>query len=400
MSLITPNETSKGWRHHSRAPTVQLYLADGGSEAANLVGSRVAGFNIAVSPTAVDATIDAASLGGAAAAVIEVAADNPQSVARFQTLAKRSRIPLIAAAYEPPLAFVRALVRAGAHDVIPLPLDLAELEASLAPIRDRLAEQGASSPTAAGKLVTVIKSVGGVGATALLAQLALRFAEKEAACGREACLIDLDVQFGDAAFQLGLKPGLSLAELIEAGNRLDGDLLRSTTATHASGLKVIASPPDMMPLEALQSEQVIDIVELAAREFGTVFIDLPTNWSNWSLSLLARSNLVLLVTEISVGSLYRAQRQLSLIRSQELGDLDLRVIANRFDKSVLKSIRAADIREALGQDIGFKVANDYHVMQSAIDHGVPVAEIKRRSAVGRDIDVLDAGIAAALRLER
>ena len=67
-------------------------------------------------------------------------------------------------------------------------------------------------------MVSVIKSVGGVGATALLSQLAIRFAENEASCGREACLIDLDVQFGDVAFQLGLRPKLTLADLLEAGN--------------------------------------------------------------------------------------------------------------------------------------------------------------------------------------
>ncbi len=42
--------------------------------------------------------------------------------------------------------------------------------------------------------------------------------------GREACLVDLDVQFGDVAFQLGLRPKLSLVDLLEAGARLDGDL--------------------------------------------------------------------------------------------------------------------------------------------------------------------------------
>ena len=59
----------------------------------------------------------------------------------------------------------------------------------------------------------------------LLTQLAIRFAEREAAHGREACLIDLDVQFGDVAFQLGLRPKLSLADLLDAGTRLDGDLI-------------------------------------------------------------------------------------------------------------------------------------------------------------------------------
>ena len=157
-----------------------------------------------------------------------------------------------------------------------------------------------------GRFSSVIKSVGGVGATALLSQLAIRFAQHEAAHGREACLIDLDVQFGDVAFQLGLQPKLSLADLLEAGARLDGDLLRATTTDHPSGVKVIAAPSEMMPLEGIPNEQLLQIVELAAREFGTVFVDLPTNWTNWSLSLVARSDLVLLVTELTVAGLNRA----------------------------------------------------------------------------------------------
>ena len=102
---------------------------------------------------------------------------------------------------------------------MPLPLELKELESALEAIdRQRLptntVERGLKS-----KLVVVIKSEGGTGATALLGQLASRFAAEEAAVGRQTCLIDLDMQFGDAAFQLGLQPSLTLADLIAAGSR-------------------------------------------------------------------------------------------------------------------------------------------------------------------------------------
>jgi pilus assembly protein CpaE len=36
---------------------------------------------------------------------------------------------------------VRTLVRSGAHDVLPLPIDLDEIETSLAPLRDRLTQE-------------------------------------------------------------------------------------------------------------------------------------------------------------------------------------------------------------------------------------------------------------------
>jgi pilus assembly protein CpaE len=165
-------------------------------------------------------------------------------------------------------------------------------------------------------------------------------------------------------------------------------------------LHVISSPADMMPLEALSSEQLIEIVDLATREFGTVFVELPTNWTNWSLSVLARSDLVLLVTELSVTSLHRSRRQLDLIGSQELGALDVRIVVNRFEKGLFRAIKPADVRQALGRDVAYTIANDHAVVSAAVEQGVPISAIKRRSNVGKDIELLEAGIAAALKLER
>lgn len=400
MSVINPNETVRRWTPHRREASVQLYLSGIEGDASALVGTRVAGFPLALNLIDDTEWIDPEELSSAAAALIQVDRDKPASIKRFQKLAALTRTPLIAAAYDPPLAFVRSLIRAGARDVVPLPLDMVELETSLAPIAESFAKRDEQDHAQHAKVVSVIKSLGGVGATSLLSQLGIRFAGREAEHGREACLIDFDVQFGDAAFQLGLQPKLSLADLLEAGPRLDSDLLRAATVDHPSGLHVIAAPPSMMPLESLNSEQLLEIVELAAREFGTVLVDLPTNWTNWSLSLLARSDLVLLVTQLSVPSLNRARRQLELIRSQDLHDIDVRILVNRLERSFMRNVRLSDVREGLGRDVSYTVANDHAVIRAAIDRGIPIDEVKRKTAIGRDLDILDAGIAAALGLER
>lgn len=400
MSVLNPNETARSWQTAKREASVQLYLSGVEGDSAELAGARVAGFPLSLNIMPVTDWIDPEEISAAAAAVVQVDPDTPSSVKRFQKLAQVVSTPLIAAAYDPPLALVRSLVRCGAHDVVPLPLNIEDLETSLAPVADDIVNKRNVVDARCAKLVSVIKSVGGVGATALASQLALRFAHNEVGCGREACLIDLDVQFGDIAFQLGLRPKLSLHDLLEAGNRLDGSLLRATTTDHASGLKVIASPPEMMPLEGVSNEHLMAIVDLATREFGTVFVDLPTNWTNWSLSMVARSDLVLLVTELTVAGLNRAKRQLALLDSQDLGGLDVRVVVNRFDKAQTRTIRPADVREALGRDIAYTVTNDFALMRAAIDRGVPISDIKRKSAIGKDLDVLDAGIAAVLGLER
>ncbi len=400
MSVINPNETSTGWRSSKREAAVQLYVSNVDGAAAELVGADVAGMPLSLNVLPVTDWIDPDELSRAVVAVIQVDADNSASIKRFQKLAEAVSTPLIAASYNPPLALVRSLVRAGAHDVIPLPVTVEELGASLALLKEELAKRQNVAAASTGKLVSVIKSVGGVGATALLTQLAIRFVRNEAKTGREACLIDLDLQFGDVAFQLGLRPKFSLIDLLEAGSRLDGELLRATCTDHPSGLKVVAAPADMIPIEGMPTDHLLRIIELAKREFETVFVDLPSNWTNWSLSVVAQSDLVLLVTELTVAAINRAKRQLMLLELQDLSNVDVRVIVNRFEKGLTKTVRPADVLEALGRNVDYRVANDFPLMRSAIDLGVPIDELKRKSALGKDLDALDAGVAAALRLER
>ncbi len=400
MSVISPNETSTSWKSSKREAAVHLYLSSIEGAEAELVGARVADLPLAINIVPVTDWIDPDELSKALAAIVQVDADNAASIKRFQKLAQSVSTPLIAGVYEPPLALVRALVRAGAHDVIPLPASIEEVQSSLAALKEELAKRQSAVRSTTGKLVSVIKSVGGVGATALMSQLAIRYVQNEARKGREACLMDLDLQFGDVAFQLGLRPKFTLLDLLEAGARLDGELLRATCTEHPSGLKVIAAPVDMMPIEGMPTEHLLRIIELARREFDTVFVDLPTNWTNWSLSVVAQSDLALLVTEQSVAGINRARRQLTLLDSQDLSNIEVRVIVNRYEKSLARTVRPADVKNALGRDVDYTVANDFALVRSAIDRGVSIDELKRKSAVGKDLDALDAGIAAALGLER
>ena len=384
MTAMTPTDAPRSWKASDREQAVQLFLAEAQGDAPAIGARTLAGFGSALNLLPVDAALDPALLAGAPAAVVQVQADNKASVDRFQALC-HGDVPLIAALYDPPLKVVRELILAGAHDVIPLPLVADDLERSLAPIRERIAARGAQRPAKAGKIVVMLKALGGIGATSLLAQTAIDYARRAGAAGRGACLVDLDLQFGDAAFQLGLRPSLTVADLIEAGARVDGDMLRAATAVHSTGLHVLAAPDAMLPLDSLSNDNAIELVSLAAREFGTAFVDLPTNWTNWSLSLVARADMVLLVTEMTVSSLHRARRQIDMLREQELGDLDLRVVVNRVEKGLFKSVGLDDVERTLGRDVAFTIANDHPLMRAAIDRGVPLDEVKGKSALGKDV---------------
>lgn len=398
MSVHSPDRSNAQWMADTGPSPVRLLLAGVEGEASALVGAKAAGFPLDLVLTGPSDDVDPSVLTGSAAAVVQVTDGDEASIARFKKLAE-GPVPLIAAAYDPSMALVRALVRAGAHDVVPLPLDPQELETALDPIRRMAATQGPRQKAGHQKVVAIIKCEGGVGATALLTQLATRFAEREAAQGRETCLLDLDVQFGDAALQLGLQPMLTFSDLLEAGKRLDGDMLRSVASQHASGLRIISAPREIMPLEMMTSDQTLSILDLATAEFGTVFVDLPANWTNWSLSLLARADVVLMVTELRVTSLHRARRQLELLASQDLHNLDVRIVINRSEKGFFKNVSQADAERVLKKPVAFCVANDHATMSQAIERGIPLTEVKRKCQLVKDIDQMDQGIALALGLE-
>ena len=175
MSVHSTDRPNSQWMADTGPAPVRLLLAGVEGEANALVAARVAGFPLELVIVDTAQPIDPSMLAGAAAGVVQVTEGDDRSIARFKQLAE-GPVPLIAAAYEPTMKLVRTLVRAGAHDVVPLPLDPEELETALDPIRRMVGAHGARARAGHQKIITIIKSEGGVGATALLSQLATRFA--------------------------------------------------------------------------------------------------------------------------------------------------------------------------------------------------------------------------------
>jgi pilus assembly protein CpaE len=100
-----------------------------------------------------------------------------------------------------------------------------------------------------------------------------------------------------------------------------------------------------------------------------------------------------------VPSLHRARRQLDLMDSQDLNTLDVRIVLNRTEKGLFKTIDTDDAERVLRRPIAFTVSNDHDTMNQAIDRGVPITEVRRKCPLARDVDTMEKGLAAALGLE-
>jgi Flp pilus assembly CpaE family ATPase len=82
-----------------------------------------------------------------------------------------------------------------------------------------------------GRIVTVFSPKGGTGKTVTTTNLGASLAKH---WGKRALLLDLDLQFGDAAIMLGIEPEKTIYDLVTAPGELDSEKLAGYTTRHSS----------------------------------------------------------------------------------------------------------------------------------------------------------------------
>lgn len=332
-------------------------------------------------------TIPAGEIADAELLVVELCSADPASMRRLTALrAQRATLPLIVAMRGADLAATRMLLREGVDDVISLPLQPAEFDDA---VNNLLASRTKAEPRAnkLAPVVAVAQSVGGIGATTIATHLAHYLCQRSVG-SRGCCLIDLDLQFGNAASYLGASANLTMDDLLAAGHRVDGQLLRTVTAEGTNGIAVIAAPERIAPLESVDTDQLQRVLQLAREEYEHVVLDLPGNWANWTLSAIDKSDLILLVIDLSVGSLRQARRRLTLFEETGIDRSRIRIVANRVEKRLFRTINVQDAADALRYPIFATVSSDYAVVQSAHDQGILVGDVARKNRVAIDLAAL------------
>ena len=328
-----------------------------------------------------------------AAMVVEVDPAQADTFAQFESLARElaGTTPIIAAVRDLTVAATRLVLRAGAADVLPLPFAADELVAVLQQIQGPVRETRPGIPPARhGKVIATVGAVGGCGATTVAVQTALAWAGRESVC-----VLDLDVQFGNAALYLNLKPELSLTDVLEAGERLDTELLQTIAVKHASGLNLIASPPEMSPLgpvvarcgrqdhRAGEAGVRRDHCRPAARLAG-----LDGDRAASVRCRVARRAPV-------VPGVHQTRRQLEVIEANGLLD-KTRLVLNRVATPLFGKIDLRETQSLIGRRIDYTIGNDYPTVSTAIDEGKPFSAVKSRSRVEKDVRALITALAATL----
>jgi pilus assembly protein CpaE len=270
---------------------------------------------------------------------------------------------------------VRA-IRAGVKEVVRLPLDGREFAEAIDRIQHK--RQGGASARH-GRVLSFISCKGGSGATLVAANLGYAMA---AHTGANVLLIDLNLQFGDAALYLAERPPkTSIANVAGAVAALDPALLRSSVMEVMPGYAVLAAPEDPALASEFTPAHVAAVIRLARNLYDFVLVDVGRTLDDLSLQALDLSDEVYPILQMTLPYLRDGKRLMGVFRSLEYGPDKIRPIVNRFEK--VPDLSMADLERALGTRAFAVIPNHYRSAAGSVNRGLPIEKFAPGTPIAR-----------------
>ncbi len=303
-------------------------------------------------------------------------------------------IVLILVAGEVTADLLRRGMRAGVSDVIEAPLNEAKIEAAIEQFahdvlkRKPVAPSSASPRADKGKIVTVMSAKGGSGKTVLATNLALLLKRIP---DTKVCLVDADLQFGDVCLVLQLEPRFTMVNASHELHQLDAELLDSMLTEHPSGLKVLAAPLEPAFADDITTAGLMQMLDVLKETYDYIVVDTASMLDELILSLIERSDEILMLVDMDLPSVKNAKLALETLRLLKFSTANVKMVMNRSDSKAKLDNR--EIEAALRMEIAASIPSAA-IVAASVNEGRPVVETEPRSRVAKgfmDVAELIAG---------
>jgi pilus assembly protein CpaE len=338
----------------------------------------------------------------------EDAADLGQITALIK-LAKSKNIKVMLIAHEVSPVALHQMLRLGADDFVPYPLPEGALHDAIERMRtvqkpaiatpSPVAEGNhtpAKSPSFKAKgdreavLLPVHGMSGGVGASTFACNLAWELATITKTDGPRVCLLDLDFQFGAISTNLDLPRRDAVFEILQDTGSADSESFLKSMLTFNDKLHVFTAPPDMLPLDIVQAEDIDRIIDMAQANFDFVVIDMPSTIVSWTETVLNRAHIYFALMELDLRSAQNVLRLVRALKAEALPLEKLRYVLNRAPKftDLSGKSRVKRMAESLDITIEIQLPDGGAQVTQANDHGLPLAESAAKNPMRKEIQKL------------
>ena len=293
---------------------------------------------------------------------------------------------------------LRRGMRAGVSDVLEAPLDEPKIEAAIEQFgHDVLKRQSAAAkpeappaPSDKGRIITITSAKGGSGKTVLATNVALLLNRIP---DTKVCLVDADLQFGDVCLVLQLEPRFTMVNAAHELHQLDGELLDSLLTEHPSGLKVLAAPLEPAFADDITTAGLMQMLDVLRENYDYVVVDTASMLDELILSLIEKSDDILMLVDMDLPSVKNAKLALETLRLLKFSTSNVKLVMNRSNSKA--KLDNKEIEGALKMQISAAVPSDAMVAAS-VNEGRPVVETDPKSKVAKGFESVAALIAGKI----
>jgi pilus assembly protein CpaE len=218
----------------------------------------------------------------------------------------------------------RGLRALGISDYLLKPIDRdslgAAIDAALAEIVSSPAQSTDPAPRA--RVLALVGSRGGAGTSSLAIALSTLLARE----GQRTVLLDLDLQGGSLALDLGAEPTPGLAHLLKSPDRVDPLVVERALKAHRLGFRLLAVDAPVEQELALEPDALLALVAAAAKGADVLVVDCPRWLDQQRRAVLRTADRVAIISPPTLAGLRDAQRMAQFLSGLRAGQAPIHVV--------------------------------------------------------------------------
>jgi pilus assembly protein CpaE len=242
---------------------------------------------------------------------------------------------------------------------------------------------GGESAGPQGQVVAVFSPKGGVGTSAIAANLAVALRQLT---NKKVVLVDGNLIFGDLGVIMNLVSSKTIADLANRITEMDRDLLNDILITHTTQVRVLLAPPNPQTGELVTSDHLRAIIEQLRKDFDYVVVDTQSSFQDRALAVLDLADRIVTLMTLEMPCIKNIKLFLEVAELLEYPAEKVLLVLNKADNRL--GIRVENIEENIQHKVALQIANAAPEMTLAVNQGVPLVIGKRGHQASKDIFAL------------
>jgi len=269
-------------------------------------------------------------------------------------------------------------MKAGIREFFVKPLSLEELQQAIGKIT-----VSAATSKEPGKLISVMGSAGGVGATVIATNLAVELADL-AGEHEQVALVDLDFRFGHVATLLDVQGQYTVADLCSTPEELELDMVKKTLIRHETGVQVLRRPHSFAQAELITAAHCANVLTTLQDICAFVVVDGPTRHDSGGRSILDAADYNFMVLQLLVTSVRNTDRMVQELATQGFNPNRMEFLCNRLGRES-GHLEVDQVEAILDRKMFAAFSDDWKNVSASVNIGQPLKMYNEKARVRHEI---------------